>query len=194
VSILVRRYRAEGAAAFEARSRRPKSSPNQITEPTVLAIVDLRRQLAGQGLDAGAETIRWHLQQQDIDPVPSVSTIRRYLLAAGLITAEPKKRPKSSYIRFQAELPNQMWQTDMCHWRLANGTDTEILSWLDDHSRYALGVTTHRRVNAAIVVETFQTTAQRHGYPASVLSDNGMYFTARYTPPPAAKSNASNKQ
>ena len=179
VSILVRRYRKEGAAAFEARSRRPKTSPSKISEPTVEAIIETRKTLSAQGLDAGPETIRWHLQQQGINPAPSVSTIRRHLIAAGLVTPEPKKRPKSSYIRFEAALPNETWQTDMCHWRLYNGTDTEILSWIDDHSRYALSVTAHRRVNAPIVVETFKQACNTNGFPASV-SDNGMYFTARY--------------
>ena len=180
VSILVARYLDEGPAAFQPRSRRPNTSPTKLPEPTVRAIINLRRHLSGQGLDAGPETIRWHLQQTGINPAPSVSTIRRYLLTAGLITPEPKKRPKSSYIRFEADLPNETWQTDMCHYRLGNGADVEILSWIDDHSRYALSVTAHRRVNAAIVVETFQNTSGTHGYPASVLSDNGMYYTARY--------------
>ena len=179
VSILVARYRHEGATAFEPRSRRPKTSPTKITEPTVKAVIETRKRLSAQGLDAGPETIRWHLQQQHGD-APSVSTIRRYLITAGLITPEPKKRPRSSYIRFEADLPNETWQTDMCHFKLANGTNVEILSWIDDHSRYALSVTTHRRVNAAIVVDTFNKTAAQHGYPASVLSDNGMYFTARF--------------
>jgi transposase InsO family protein len=180
VSILVRRYRTDGAAAFEPRSRRPKTSPSKVGEPTIKAIIEIRNTLSSQGLDAGPETIRWHLQQQGIDPAPSISTIRRHLIAAGLVTPEPKKRPKSSYIRFEAALPNETWQTDMCHWRLQNGAEFELLSWIDDHSRYCLGVTVHKRVNAPIVVETFHQAAKTHGYPASVLSDNGMYFTARF--------------
>ena len=56
------------------------------------------------------------------------------------LTPEPRKRPKSSYVRFEAALPNEMWQTDMCHWRLADGTGAEILSFIDDRSRYALSV------------------------------------------------------
>ena len=180
VSKLVTAYRREGPAAFEPKSKRPKTSPTQIGEPTVQAILDLRKQLSSRGLDAGAETIRWHLQQHGHNPVPPVSTIRRRLLAAGLITPDPKKRPKASLTRFEADLPNETWQTDMCHWRLANGTDTEILSWIDDHSRYALHVTAHRTVNAQIVVDTFNNTCEINGQPASVLSDNGMYFTARF--------------
>jgi transposase InsO family protein len=179
VSRWVARWRVVGDAAFEPASRRPKTSPTATSSETVALIVELRGELTDDGLDAGAETIRWHLRQRH-RIVVSVSTIRRHLVAAGLITPEPKKRPKSSYIRFEAALPNETWQTDMTHWALANSVGVEVLSWLDDHSRMALGVTAHQRVNSAAVVDTFHETAGQHGYPASVLSDNGMYFTARF--------------
>jgi transposase InsO family protein len=60
-----------------------------------------------------------------------------------LITPEPKKKPKTAYRSFAAELPNQMWQTDFTHYRLTRpddspGADVEILCFLDDHSRYAI--------------------------------------------------------
>ena len=179
VSKLIARYRLEGDAAFEPRSRRPKSSPNATPAATIELIVDLRRTLAGEGLDAGPETIRWHLGEHHREVV-SVSTIRRHLITAGLIEPAPRKRPRSSYIRFQADLPNEMWQSDMTHVRLADGTDTEVLSWLDDHARYALNVTAHHTVTTTVVVDDFTKTAGQHGYPAAFLSDNGMYFTARF--------------
>ena len=108
------------------------------------------------------------------------ATIYRHLVRAGLVTAEPKKRPRSSYIRFVADQPNECWQSDFTHYRLAGGTDTEILSWLDDHSRYALRVTAHRRVTGPIVLSAFRAAGAEHGYPTSTLMDNGMVFTARY--------------
>ncbi len=111
-------------------------------------------------------------QRPDATDTPTV--------AVWLGESKGKKRPKSSYIRFQADLPNETWQTDMTHWRLANGNDVEILSWLDDHSRYALSVTAHDRVNTTIVVDQFDKTAGQHGHPTSVLSDNGLYYTARF--------------
>src|SRR4051794_39930976 len=137
VSKLVARYRAEGDTAFEPRSRRPSTSPTAVGAATVEAIVELRRQLTRRGLDAGPDTIHWHLQHHHRITV-SVSTIARTLTRAGLITPSPKKRPRSSYIRFVAELPNECWQADFTHYPLADGTDVEILTWLDDHSRYAL--------------------------------------------------------
>jgi transposase InsO family protein len=94
---------------------------------------------------------------------------------------EPNKRPKSSWIRFAAELPNQLWQSDFTHWQLAAGTEAEILSWLDDHSRYALRVTGHQRVTGPAVVAAFRAAVAEHGIPAATLTDNGMVFTTRFS-------------
>jgi transposase InsO family protein len=179
VSRLLARYRAEGDAAFEPRSRRPTTSPTAVGDDVVALIVNLRQDLSSRGLDAGPVTIAWHLQTQHGLTV-SVSMIRRRLVDAALITPNPKKRPRSSYIRFQADLPNETWQADFTHWRLADGTDTEILTWLDDHSRFALSVTAHRPVTGPVVVDTFLRAAADQGFPASVLTDNGMVFTTRF--------------
>ena len=95
-------------------------------------IIKIRNDLTGEGHDAGPDTIAWHLEHHHQCRV-SVSTIARTLTRHQLVTPEPNKRPKSSYIRFQAEQPNETWQSDFTHYRLANGVDTEILTWLDDH-------------------------------------------------------------
>jgi transposase InsO family protein len=180
---LLARYQREGEAAFEPRSRRPRTVPTAIPPETVELIVELRQKLAVTGLDAGPDTIRWHLTHHHGVTV-SRATISRYLTKAGLVIAEPKKRPKSSYLRFQAEQPNETWQSDFTHFRLTRpdgrpGADSEILSWLDDCSRYALSVTAHVRVTGPLVLKTFRETVAEHGIPASTLTDNGMVFTTR---------------
>lgn len=176
---LLARYREEGDAAFEPRSRRPRTSPTALPVESVDLIVRLRKQLSEQGLDAGPATIAWHLRQHHQLQI-SQATIARTLTREGLVTPEPKKRPKSSYIRFQAAMPNECWQSDFTHYPLADGTDTEILSWLDDHSRYALKVTAHIRVTGKIVLTTFRETYSHYGVPASTLTDNGMVYTVRF--------------
>ena len=180
VTRLVARWRAEGDTAFEPRSRRPRTSPTKVSDSVVELAVNLRAELESQGLDAGPHTIAWHLQQRHQIAV-SPPTIRRRLVELGLVEPNPKKRPRSSYVRFAADLPNQMWQSDFTHWRLATGADTEIITWLDDCSRYALSVTAHRRITGPIVVETFNETADQHGFPASVLTDNAMVYTTRFS-------------
>ena len=178
ISRLVARYQVEGEVAFEPRSRRPHTSPTRLAQTTIDVIVELREKLTGKGLDNGPETIAWHLRHHH-GVIVSTPSIIRHLRAAGLVTPAPKKRPKTSYIRFAADLPNERWQADFTHWWLSDHTHTEILCFIDDHSRYALSVTAHRRVTGPIVAAAFRTTYERHGVPASTLTDNGMVFTTR---------------
>ncbi len=176
---LLARYHEEGDAAFEARSRRPHTRPLATNTTIIELVLELRRDLIAKGLDAGSDTIVWHLKHHHQITI-SRASVYRIIRRADLVTAEPKKKPKSSYIRFQAEQPNETWQSDFTHWRLADGTDVEILSWLDDHSRYALSVTAHQPVSGPAVVNSFKTAIQTHGIPFSTLTDNGLVFTARF--------------
>jgi hypothetical protein len=185
VSKLVARYRFEGETAFEPRSRRPKTTPNATPAATFELILALRRQLSVAGLDAGLDTIRWHLEHQH-QIVVSRATIGRHLAKAGLVTPEPKKRPKNSYRRFEAAMPNETWQTDFTHYRLTEpdgspGADVEILPWLDDCTRHAVRITAHHRVTGPIVLAEFRQAIKTHGIPASTLTDNGMVFTTRFS-------------
>ena len=127
VYTLLARYQAEGEAAFEPRSRRPKTSPTAISPDTAELIIRLRKELAGQGLDAGPQTIAWHLERHHRVKVSS-ATVSRCLARRGLVTPDPPKRPKSSYIRFEADMPNECWQSDFTHYPLAGGQDSEILT------------------------------------------------------------------
>ena len=150
------RYEAEGEAAFEPRSRRPKTSPNATAA-------------ADRGAGAGAAQAAPRGRVTTLARTPSAgtwpttisvplsrATVHRILARHGAVTPEPKKRPKSSYIRFQAEQPNETWQSDFTHYRLtptAPGADVEVITWLDDHSRYALHVSAHHRITAQIVLD-----------------------------------------
>jgi len=178
VSRLMARYRLEGEAAYEPRSRRPNTSPTALPAQVVDLIVRLRKELADAGLDAGPDTIAWHLEHHHGVTIAR-STISRHLTRAGLIAPAPKKRPRSSYIRFEAAIPNQTWQSDFTHYRLTTGVDVEMISWLDDCTRYALHVTAHRRVTGPTVTATFRETLAQYGIPASTLTDNGMVYTVR---------------
>jgi transposase InsO family protein len=180
---LLARYRDGGLDAVEPRSRRPRTNPAATDLAICERIVELRLQLSKDGLDAGPVTIAWHLEREsghDGYRPPSTSTIRRILHAAGLVVPEPRKRPRSSYHRFTAAQPNECWQSDFTHWRLADGSDVEILNWLDDHSRLLLSCTAHIPVTGDVVTSAFLDTAEHYGYPASTLTDNGRVYTARF--------------
>ena len=74
-----------------------------------------------------------------------------------------------------------MLASDFTHWTLSDGSDVEILHWLDDHSRYLLSCTAYRRVAGPDVVASFTATAATSGLPASTRTDNGSVYTSRFT-------------
>ena len=142
----------------------------------------LRKELTDLGVDAGAHTIHYHLQRRHRRRKRAVPVGGDHLAGAvrrGFVTPQPQKRPKSSWRRFQAELPNECWQADTTHWTLADGTDVEILNVLDDHSRLLVASRAFATAKAADVVETFHQGAAELGLPASMLTDNGAIFTAQ---------------
>lgn len=173
---LLARYRIEGDAGLAPRSRRPRSSPSAMPIEIADEIVALRTRLLAEGFDAGALTIQWHLAQSR-GRVPSTSSIIRLLRRRGLVMPRPHKRPRSSFIRFEAQLPNQLWQIDATHWLLAGERSVEILNIIDDHSRVLVGSVPFDTVKAADVVAVFHGAAQRCGYPAALLSDNAAVFS-----------------
>jgi transposase InsO family protein len=177
---LLIRFRDGGLNALEPRSRAPRTNPARTSQEICERVIELRTRLIADGLDAGPVTIAWHLEQEGFS-APAPATISRILTRAGLVSPQPRKRPRSSYTRFEAAQPNEMWQSDFIHWRLADGSDVEVLNWLDDHSRYLLSCTAHEPVTGEVVVAVFLDVVEQHGAPASTLTDNGSVYTSRFT-------------
>lgn len=176
VITLVQRAVADSEGGLEPRSRRPKTSPNQISAAVENEIVRLRKELLEAGHDAGPHTIAFHLERLH-GTSPSPSTIWRVLTRGGFIVPEPHKRPKSSYVRFEADQPNERWQLDITHWQLADDTDVEVLNIIDDHSRLAVASDARSIFKAPDVLATFEKASRTWGVPAGMLSDNGAVFT-----------------
>jgi transposase InsO family protein len=176
VAKVVARYRAGGTEAIGPRSRAARRFPNRTPSELEEAIVALRKRLVDDGLDAGAVTIHYHLQRSG-GPVPSVPTIWRVLRRRGFVTPQPHKRPRSSWKRFEAAMPNECWQSDATHWRLAEDTDVEIVNVIDDHSRVCIASRAVPVTTAADLVRILRSAGETWGFPASVLSDNGNAYT-----------------
>ncbi len=176
VGKLVARFRAGGYEAIAPRSRAPQRIPHRTSDALEDQIVALRKELTELGVDAGAQTIHHHLSTRG-EPVPSVSTIWRVLRRRGFVIPQPHKRPRRSWIRFEAQLPNECWQSDVTHWRLAGGTDVEICNFLDDHSRLAIASRVLGVATAPKVLEVFRQAGERWGLPAALLTDNGCVYT-----------------
>jgi transposase InsO family protein len=176
VGKLVGRFRAGGYPAIEPRSRAARRIPHRMPDALEDEIVALRKELAELGVDAGAQTIHYHLGTRH-EAVPSVSTIWRVLRRRGFVTPQPHKRPRSSWIRFEAQLPNECWQSDVTHWRLGDRTEVEIVNFIDDHSRLAVAARVLGTATAPGVLRVFRAAGERWGLPAALLTDNGCVYT-----------------
>jgi transposase InsO family protein len=179
VAKLVARFKAGGYDALGARSTAAKKVANKSSIELEDKIVRLRKELTDDGFDAGPDTIHYHLGLTDPSP-PSVSTIWRILKRRGFITPQPHKRPQSSYIRFEADLPNESWQADVTFVELKDGTKVEILNVLDDYARVCVASKVTSVTTSPDVVATLYEAGRTWGLPASVLTDNGCIFTASH--------------
>jgi transposase InsO family protein len=170
-----RRWGAEGPAGLVERSRRPHRSPGQVPVELEAEIVRLRKALP---LDNGAQTIAYHLERSGW-AVPSVATIHRVLVRRGHVVAQPEKRPRSAWRRFEWPAPNSCWQIDATMWALADGREVWIMDVLDDHSRVLIAARVCHQATGPAAWDAFAHGAADWRLPAHVLSDNGVCFTGR---------------
>lgn len=175
---LRRRYLADGLEGVLPRSRRPHHSPNATPADIVALVIERRRDRIVEGLDEGARSIRWSLEQ-DGHACPSERTIHRILVDHGLVDPQPHKRPRSSYKRFASPWANGCWQMDGHERSLADGTPVVVLRIQDDCSRQIMATRAARSENSADAWRCVQDAIERHGAPAMFLTDNGTAFSQR---------------
>jgi transposase InsO family protein len=177
----VDRYRSGGLDGLAERSRRPVTSPQRVSGELEDVVVRVRKELGDAGLDHGATTIQWHLGgHPDMAgcQVPSVATVHRILVRRGLVTPQPKKRPKSSWKRFEAAAPNERWQIDETKWVIVSGV-VSVFNIVDDHSRVAMRSRACEEATGVEAWATFMQASEVWGLPAGVLSDNGLCFSGK---------------
>jgi transposase InsO family protein len=178
------RFAAEGVEGFYPRSRRPLRSPTRVSGEVEDVIVRARKELDGEGWDAGAEQIGfWIRDHPQAWPtgavVPSRATINRVLDRRGQMVKVPQRRPRRSRHRFEADQPNTMWQMDGFEHGLANGRTVVVLQISDDCSRFDLALRAVVSENSQDVWDAVLHAAARYGLPARFLTDNGTAFSGR---------------
>lgn len=125
--------------------------------------------------------------QNEAVPVPSERTIDRILIRHGLLRQRPRKRPKSSFKRFQRPGPMQLWGIDIVGGiRLVNTVtgelrEAKIVTGVDDHSRFCVMAAVVERATARAVCLAFARALARYGVPEEVVTDNGKQFTDRFS-------------
>ena len=70
-----------------------------------------------------------------LDRSRRVSTIYRVLVRHGLADVVPRRRRREEYRRWERAVPMELWQLDIVDGiRLADGSETKIVTGVDDHS------------------------------------------------------------
>jgi len=178
-----KRFETEGLDGLRDRSRRPNVIMNATPGEVEDAIVRARKELADAGEFNGPFSIADRLAARGVSPVPSRATIARILSRRGQVRPQPRKRPRSSYRRFQAARPNEMWQSDWTGWQLADGRPVAIAGTLDDHSRLLVGIGAGSGDgNGELVWAVMAAAIGAYGVPMSSLTDNGLCYTTARRP------------
>lgn len=161
----LRRFRQEGIAGIEERSRRPRTSPSQTSTVLEERVEQLRRERP----DWGARKLAVLLAREGT-PLP-VITVHRVLLRRGLVSNPEARRHATR--RFAREQPNQLWQMDFKGQREAP-VSVGPLSVIDDHSRYLVGLEQIGSSSGEAVRERLEDMFRSHGLPDAMLMDHGV--------------------
>ncbi|MEA2058251.1 MAG: helix-turn-helix domain-containing protein [Actinomycetota bacterium] len=109
----VRRYETGGETGLEDRSRRPKHSPNRLSEPVRVEILRIRAELKGhRHANVGAKAIRAKMRRTGtVDEIPSIASIKRVLKDAGVTrTYRTKHRSTKSVLGLPTVTRGGIWQ------------------------------------------------------------------------------------
>ena len=177
----LRRYRREGIAGLEDRSHRVHCHPWRIAAEVEEAICELRRVHPGWG----PRRLVFEMDRRGYGAVAR-STVYRTLVRNGLIEPTSRRRSRKDYRRRERPVPMQLWQLDVTASAfLANGTEAEIVTGLDDHSRFCVITKAVLRATARPVCQAFVGAMGVYGVPEEVLTD-GKVFTGRFRKPGVA--------
>jgi transposase InsO family protein len=141
-------------------------------------ITTARADLAAEGWDNGALSIFYRLLREGVQP-PCWRTIHRVLVRQELVTAQPGKRPRSSYRKFEFPAPDDCWQIDAFSYLLAAGRPVVVFEVKDDCSRTQIANLAWTAEDTMGAWECLARGIDEFGKPHLLLSDNSLAFSGR---------------
>ena len=172
-----RRFRDEGLAGLQDRSRAPSVIPHKTPPELVDVIVAHRRQHPSWGPKKLKQTLETALGRE----MPAASTIGDILAGAGLI--EPRRRRARhvctpTALR-EARAPNDVWCIDYKgQFRLGNGSYCYPLTITDQFSRFILCCEGMGAIADEAAREQCLEVFATYGLPTVMRSDNGVPFAS----------------
>ena len=171
------RYGQGGLEALADRPHRALSCPHRMPAAVEVRLAELREAHPAWGPDR----LRYRLEREGVDPLPSRAAVGRALARLGLSRGGRRRRDRGSYRRWERARPMELWQLDvMGGVMLHDGRELKAVTAIDDHSRYCLAVGLVERATSRPVCGVFADLLVRFGVPGEVLTDNGKVFTGRF--------------
>jgi transposase InsO family protein len=171
----VKRYQEQGEAGLEKRPNYPGSRKAQLHPAVHEAIVAVKKENPTFGVRRIAD---W--MQRTLFLRASPETVRQTLHQQEIPLAKPKKKRKKNPQKprfFERATPNQMWQSDIFCFKL-NNTNAYLIGFIDDHSRYIVGLGLYRGQTTENVLEVYRRAVGEYGAPKEMLTDNGRQYAA----------------
>ena len=169
----IRRYRSSGGRieSLYPRTRNDRGKPRILAGEAVAAIVNARKERS----HVPVKLLLTDLKRRNLIPQKTgLTTLYRVLHQAGLMekSSSPEDRRK-----FEASLPNDIWQSDVMHGPkvLVDGTrrKTYLIAFLDDHSRLVPFAGFYLSENLTSFMDAFEKALVKRGLPRKLYVDNG---------------------
>ena len=151
----------------------PSGSRRKLPEPVREKIVEIKKREPLFGVKRIS-----HLLKRAFFLSASPETVRRTLGAESLIVPSRKRHPHNITRPrfFERSTPNQMWQSDIFTFRLG-GRYAYLIGFIDDYSRYMVGLELYRTQTADQVLEVYRRAIGEYGVPKEMLTDRGRQYT-----------------
>ena len=165
-------YQEQGEAGLR-NPIAPKGSRRKLPGPVREKIVEIKKRSPLFGVKRIS-----HLLKRAFFLSASPETVRRTLRAESLIVPS-KKKPQHNITRprfFERSTPNQLWQSDIFTFRLG-GRYAYLIGFIDDYSRYMVGLELYRSQTADQVLEVYRRAVGEYGVAKEVLTDRGRQYT-----------------
>jgi len=166
-----KRYRAYGDEGLRDQNR--SWNPGRYNSRIKEKIIDLKQNNPGFGSRRISDILKRFFLLKT-----SSSTVHTTLSEANL-TTPPKARLKRNPGKprfFERATPNQLWQSDICTFRLG-GKNAYLIGFIDDYSRYITGLGLYRSQTAENVLEVYRLAIGEYGVCKEMLTDNGRQYT-----------------
>ena len=172
------RFLKEGGAGMTDQSKRPKSSPSELTESVVCRI----NLLHNRHKKWGPKKIH-ELYRRSYGEGPSLSSFKRIFEKSGWVKKRRRRKSKESGrigSGYKAKEPNDVWTIDFKGWwHTGDGSRCEPLTIRDEATRYLLEVRSMASAKTEAVQAVFEEVFRRYGLPKAIRSDNGAPFAAK---------------